>query len=117
MFIKNSNCWIYVLQADRFQVIGQLKSIGEETKQFRLIMDEKRKEMEPLQQALGKLRSSNTGGRERSFICSSEEELNDVVSYSFNLFYVLEIRLLFCNVVSLCIMFPDVLVPQILCFS
>lgn len=67
-------------------MIAQLKSVGEETKQFRLIMDEKRKEMEPLQQALGKLRTSNTGGRERSFICSSEEQLNDVVSCYFKLF-------------------------------
>lgn len=49
-------------------------------------MDEKRKEMEPLQQALGKLRGAS-GGRERgSVICSSEEELNDVVRY--HIYYI-----------------------------
>lgn len=66
-------------KADKNQLIGQLKSIGEEARQFWSIIDEKRKEMEPLHQALVKLRSSNTGGKERSFICSSEEELNDVI--------------------------------------
>ncbi|KAA8523909.1 hypothetical protein F0562_010332 [Nyssa sinensis] len=67
-------------RSDRAQVIAQMKSLGIETKQFRMIMDEKRKEMEPLQQALGKLRSTNNAGRERGVgICSSEEELNDII--------------------------------------
>jgi hypothetical protein len=45
-------------------------------------MDEKRKEMEPLQQALGQLRGANYGGKDRrTGLCSSEEELNDVVSF------------------------------------
>lgn len=70
----------YLLQADRAQVHSQLKVFIDESKQYRQIIDEKRKEIEPLHQALGKLRNSNTGGREKSFICSSEEELNDVVS-------------------------------------
>lgn len=44
-------------------------------------MDGKRKEIEPLQQALGKLRGPTNANRDnRSFICSSEQELNDVVS-------------------------------------
>lgn len=61
-------------------MISQLKSLGEERKHFRSIMDDKRKEIEPLQQALGKLRAPSNGNRDnRSFICSSEEELNDVV--------------------------------------
>lgn len=43
--------------------------------------------MEPLQHALGQLRGSNFGGRDRrSGLCSSEEELNDVVSFNFNVF-------------------------------
>lgn len=47
-------------------------------------MDDKRKEIEPLQQALGKFRGPSNGNRvNRSFICSSEEELNDVVSHVF----------------------------------
>lgn len=70
------------VQADRTHVITQLKSLGVDNKQFRMIMDEKRKEMEPLQQALGKLRGVNSDNRERgSAICSSEEELNNLVSF------------------------------------
>ncbi|KAI3457453.1 hypothetical protein Pfo_014116 [Paulownia fortunei] len=66
-------------RADRAQLIAQIRSLSVENKQFRTIMDEKRKEMEPLQQALGKLRGAS-GGRERgSGICSSEEELNDLI--------------------------------------
>lgn len=72
----------HVLQADRAQLIAQIRSLSVENKQFRTIMDEKRKEMEPLQQALGKLRGAS-GGRERgSGICSSEEELNDLVRFN-----------------------------------
>ncbi|XP_073312571.1 proton pump-interactor 1-like [Primulina huaijiensis] len=66
-------------RGDRAQIIAQLRSLGVENKQFRIFMDEKRKEMEPLQQALGKLRGP-AGSRERaSGICSSEEELNDLI--------------------------------------
>lgn len=68
-------------------MISHLKAHGEENKQYRMKMDEKRKEMEPLQHALGQLRGSNFGGRDRrSGLCSSEEELNDVVSFNFNVF-------------------------------
>ncbi|KAL3638415.1 hypothetical protein CASFOL_017786 [Castilleja foliolosa] len=67
------------IKADRAQVIAQLRSLGVENKQFRTIMDEKRKEMEPLQQALGKLRGSGGGERGSAGICSSEEELNAVI--------------------------------------
>ncbi|KAK4484712.1 hypothetical protein RD792_007304 [Penstemon davidsonii] len=78
-------------RGDRSQLIGQLRALGDENKQFRSVMDEKRKEMEPLQQALGKLRGSSGGGsgggREKStVICSSEEELNDVIkSYQYRI--------------------------------
>ncbi|XP_011082687.1 proton pump-interactor 1 [Sesamum indicum] len=66
-------------RADRSQIIAQIRSLSVENKQFRTIMDEKRKEMEPLQQALGKLRGTS-GGRDRgSGVCSSEEELNDII--------------------------------------
>ncbi|KAL8209743.1 hypothetical protein R6Q57_006475 [Mikania cordata] len=65
---------------ERAQVIGQLKALVEEKNHFRTIMDGKRKEIEPLQQALGKLRGPNNAGRDsRGFIYSSEEELNDVI--------------------------------------
>lgn len=43
------------------------------------MFDEKRKEMEPLQQALGKLRSNDGGSARGPAICSSEEELNSMV--------------------------------------
>ncbi|CAI9303736.1 unnamed protein product [Lactuca saligna] len=67
-------------RTERAQVIGQLKALVEEKNQFRSIMDEKRKEIEPLQQALGKLRGPRDANRDnRSFICSSEAELNDVI--------------------------------------
>ncbi|CAH1444536.1 unnamed protein product [Lactuca virosa] len=67
-------------RTERAQVIGQLKALVEEKNQFRSIMDEKRKEIEPLQQALGKLRGPRDANRDnRSFICSSEAELNEVI--------------------------------------
>lgn len=44
-------------------------------------MDEKIKEIEPLQQVLGKLRSANSASRAGG-LCSSEEELNGVVCFS-----------------------------------
>ncbi|KAL3503208.1 hypothetical protein ACH5RR_037657 [Cinchona calisaya] len=60
-------------KADRAQKISLLKALNEENKQYRTMMDEKKKEREPLQQALGQLH----GGRDRgSGLCSSEEELN-----------------------------------------
>ncbi|XP_051128751.1 proton pump-interactor 1-like [Andrographis paniculata] len=66
-------------RAARSQVISQIRLLSAENKQFRTLMDEKRKEMEPLQQALGKLRGSS-GGRDRGpGVCSSEEELNSVI--------------------------------------
>ncbi|PIN03777.1 hypothetical protein CDL12_23700 [Handroanthus impetiginosus] len=66
-------------RAERAQIRTQIHSLSVENKQFKSVMDEKRKEMEPLQHALGKLRGSS-GVRERgSGICSSEEELNDLI--------------------------------------
>ncbi|KAK6946714.1 hypothetical protein RJ641_000187 [Dillenia turbinata] len=71
---------IHLFYFIRAQVIAQLKALGVEHKQFRAIVDEKRKEMEPLQQALGKLRSTNSNRSEKGYaICSSEEELNELI--------------------------------------
>lgn len=61
------------------QVISQLKALGEDRKHFRSIMDDKKKEIEPLQQALGKLQAPGNENR----VCLSEEELNDIVRPSF----------------------------------
>lgn len=68
-----------VKRSDRAKVISQLKVLTAEDKQFRLIIDEKRKEMEPLQQALGKLRGNNAGRERGSALCSSEEELDKLI--------------------------------------
>ncbi|XP_062168827.1 proton pump-interactor 1-like isoform X2 [Alnus glutinosa] len=65
-------------RSDRAELISQIRALKDDNRQFRTIFDEKRKEMEPLQQALGKLRYSNSAGR-GSGICSSEEELNDLI--------------------------------------
>lgn len=66
-------------RTDRAQVISQLKLLTAEDKQYRMIVDEKRREMEPLQQALGKLRTSNNSRERGGVICSSEEELDDLI--------------------------------------
>jgi hypothetical protein len=58
-------------------LINQVRALKNEGRQYKSIFDEKKKEMEPLQQALGKLRNTNNAGRVG--ICSSEEELNDLV--------------------------------------
>lgn len=75
------------MQSERAQVISQLKPLTAEDKRYRMIMDEKRKDMKPFQEALGKLRSANNDVREKGMgLCSSEEELNELVS---ELFYLL----------------------------
>ncbi|KAK1383370.1 Proton pump-interactor 1 [Heracleum sosnowskyi] len=66
-------------KTERAQVYSQLRTFIDESKQYRQIIDEKRKEIESLHQALGKLRNSNTGGRKKSFLCTSEQELNGVI--------------------------------------
>ncbi|XAR68328.1 hypothetical protein NMG60_11003416 [Bertholletia excelsa] len=67
-------------RAERAKLIAQMRPLNDENKQFWSIVDEKRKEMEPLQQALGKLRSTNNVNREKGvYLCSSEEELNGII--------------------------------------
>lgn len=67
--------------SERAQVSPQLKSLTSEDEQFRKVMDGRRKEMAPLQQALGKLNTNNYGSnRDRGFaLCSSEEELDRLI--------------------------------------
>ena len=64
------------LQSDRADLISQIKALRDDNRQIRTIVDEKIKEIEPLQQALGKLRNANSANRG---VCSSEEELNTLV--------------------------------------
>lgn len=67
------------MQSERAELISQIKSLRGDSRQFQNIVDEKIKEIEPLQQALGKLRNTNNAGR--GGLCSSEEELNSIVCY------------------------------------
>ncbi|KAK6230569.1 hypothetical protein QUC31_002087 [Theobroma cacao] len=67
-----------VKRSDRAELLSQVKALNIDFEQFKAILGEKKKEMEPLQQALGKLRNNNNAGG-RGGICSSEEELNDII--------------------------------------
>jgi len=73
------------MQSERAELISQIKSLRDDNKQYQSIVDEKIKEIEPLQQALGKLRNTNNSGRGGA-LCSSEEELNNLVCRSQNSF-------------------------------
>uniref|UniRef100_A0A2C9W7Z0 Proton pump-interactor 1 n=1 Tax=Manihot esculenta TaxID=3983 RepID=A0A2C9W7Z0_MANES len=64
-------------RSERAELLEQVRALRNENEQYRTIFDEKRKEIEPLQQALGKLRNTNNPGR--GGLCSSEEELNDLI--------------------------------------
>lgn len=67
-------------RSERANVISQLKPLTAENKQYRTVMDEKRKEIKPLQNALGKLQSANNAVREKGMgLCSSEGELNELI--------------------------------------
>ncbi|GMI85325.1 proton pump interactor 1 [Hibiscus trionum] len=65
-------------KSDRAELFSQVKALNVDFEQFKTMLGEKKKEMEPLQQALGKLRNNNNGAG-RGGICSSEEELNDII--------------------------------------
>ncbi|CAL0333754.1 unnamed protein product [Lupinus luteus] len=64
-------------RSKRAELISQIKTLKENNRQIQSILDEKIKEIEPLQHALGKLRTSNNAGR--GGLCSSEEELNKMI--------------------------------------
>ncbi|KAK8507396.1 hypothetical protein V6N13_141417 [Hibiscus sabdariffa] len=68
-------------KSDRAELFSQVKALNVDFEQFKTMLGEKKKEMEPLQQALGKLRNNNNGGGRGGGggICSSEEELNDII--------------------------------------
>lgn len=71
---------LYILQLERGEIISQLKPLDAENKQLNIMVEEKRKEMEPLRQALGKLRTADSAGHGNG-LCSSEEELNEAVRF------------------------------------
>ncbi|KAE9590623.1 putative proton pump-interactor [Lupinus albus] len=64
-------------RSERAELISQIKSLNGDRKQYQSTVDEKMKEIGPLQQALGKLRTANNAGR--GGLCSTEEELNGVI--------------------------------------
>ncbi|KAL8046568.1 hypothetical protein ABFX02_08G185800 [Erythranthe guttata] len=74
-----------IKRAERAQIRTEIHSLSVENKQFRTAMDEKRKEMEPLQQALGKMRGPS-GEKGSVQLCSSEAELNRLIkSYEYRI--------------------------------
>lgn len=73
-------------RAERTELFNLLDPLKSERKGFNTMFDEKRKEMEPLQQALGKLRGNDGGSARGPAICSSEEELNSMIySYQYRI--------------------------------
>lgn len=69
---------IKAYKSDRAELLSQVKALNIDFEQFKTMLGEKKKELEPLQQALGKLRNNNNESG-RGGICSSEEELNDFI--------------------------------------
>ncbi|KAI9403301.1 hypothetical protein POPTR_001G399400v4 [Populus trichocarpa] len=65
------------IRAKRAELVNQVRTLKNEGRQYKSMFDEKKKKIEPLQQALGKLRDTNSAGR--GGLCSSEEELNDLI--------------------------------------
>eukprot|EP00252_Welwitschia_mirabilis_P004540 TRINITY_DN1486_c0_g1_i1.p1 TRINITY_DN1486_c0_g1~~TRINITY_DN1486_c0_g1_i1.p1 ORF type:complete len:627 (+),score=194.49 TRINITY_DN1486_c0_g1_i1:215-2095(+) len=65
---------------ERFEIIEMLKPMTSQEKSYRKLLDEKKKEMEPLQQALGRIKSANIAAREKGQgLCSSEAELERTI--------------------------------------
>lgn len=73
---------LFSVQIDRAELIEQIKALRDDNRQIRSIVDEKFKEIQPLQQALGQLRSADNASRNGG-LCSSEEELNSRVYFLF----------------------------------
>ncbi|KAG2319322.1 hypothetical protein Bca52824_012535 [Brassica carinata] len=73
-------------RAERSKLFEMLDPLKSERQGFNNKFDEKRKEMEPLQQALGKLRGNDGGSSRGPVICSSQEELNSMIySYQYRI--------------------------------
>ncbi|KAH0915581.1 hypothetical protein HID58_030027 [Brassica napus] len=73
-------------KAERSKLFDMLDPLKSERQGFNNKFDEKRKEMEPLQQALGKLRGNDGGSSRGPVICSSQEELNSMIySYEYRI--------------------------------
>ncbi|CAL5348576.1 unnamed protein product [Camellia sinensis] len=67
-------------QAEKSRLIDLMRHLNDENRQYWNIVNGKRKEMEPLHEALGKLRNTSSVNREKGVgICSSVEELNYLI--------------------------------------
>ncbi|KAH0707122.1 hypothetical protein KY289_012198 [Solanum tuberosum] len=67
-------------RAERSELFGQRKSVSAENQEFWTVIEGKRKEIKPLQDALGKLRGPRKDGREGGAgLCSSEAELDNLI--------------------------------------
>lgn len=64
-------------KAERSELIAQRKSVSAENQEFWTVIEGKRKEMKPLQDALGKLRGPRKEGG--PILCSSEAELDNLI--------------------------------------
>ncbi|XP_039013715.1 proton pump-interactor 1-like [Hibiscus syriacus] len=65
-------------RSERSELLSQVRALNADFEQFKTILDEKKKEIAPLQQALAKLRN-NRDADGRVGICSSEEELDFII--------------------------------------
>nr|KJB61861.1 hypothetical protein B456_009G386800 [Gossypium raimondii] len=65
-------------RAERSERLSQVRALNVDFEQFKTILDEKKREIEPLQQALGKLRN-NKDVDNRLSLCASEEELDFII--------------------------------------
>lgn len=68
------------MQIERSELIEKIKALRNDNRQIRSIVDEKFKDLQPLRQALGEIRSADTASRSGG-LCSSEEELNSRVCF------------------------------------
>ncbi|KAL5200943.1 hypothetical protein ABZP36_035297 [Zizania latifolia] len=67
-------------KTERFSIISELKPLTAENKQYNEVVSEKLKEMEPLQNRLGKFRDENNAMRAQGAgLCSSIEELDQTI--------------------------------------
>lgn len=65
-------------KSEKFELLDEVKAFNDENAQYWAFINEKREEIKPLQTALGSLRGGG-GGEKGSSICSSEEELNQLI--------------------------------------
>ena len=77
------------MQTVRSKLKSELQPFLAENKKYRTTLEEKRNEIKPLQENMQKHRAANNAAREKGMgLCSSQEELNDLVRFEFKHFYV-----------------------------